>query len=589
MNDKIKVMMVTEGTYPFHHGGVSTWSDILIKNLSKDIDFVMYSIIMNPFVTQKFSLPRNTELIKVPLWGTEEPSEHLSIPFSKVYLSKKMTTDSVIKQQFLPLFLDFIEEIVSPYKNPERLGKTIYEMYKYFQVYEYKKSFKSEIVWDSYKQFILEFTRDKENKLEQPGIYSIIHSLGWIYRFMTILNTPMPKVDVTHSAAAAFCGIPCVISKFENNTPFILTEHGVYLREQYLSLSQRGYSTFLNTFLMRLIHSVVNLNYFYADQVSPVCSYNTRWEERFGVSREKISVIYNGVDKNVFSPKILSFEKSSNPTVVSVARIDPVKDIISLMRAAAIVKKEIPNVRFIVYGSVSVPTYFEECKKEKEELSLGESFIFAGHSSDIPSAYRSGDVVALSSITEGFPYSVVEAMMSGKPVVATDVGGIKEALGDSGILVPARDAEALAKGISTLLNNPELRTSLSLEARERALNYFTIERVDDLYYESYAALAAKSKASEVEGKVISADEMFSRKRQLLLMEKGYALFENTFYEEAIKVLRSAVKEVPKSNAVPILLTKIAEAYSALGEHELALNEMEKAEVLIRLINMNKTA
>jgi glycosyltransferase involved in cell wall biosynthesis len=94
------------------------------------------------------------------------------------------------------------------------------------------------------------------------------------------------------------------------------------------------------------------------------------------------------------------------------------------------VKGKIPEVRFVVYGSVSVPEYFKVCQSLVRELSLEENFIFAGHVDDIPAAYRSGDVIVLTSITEAFPYSVVEAMMSGKAVVATDVGGIREALGE---------------------------------------------------------------------------------------------------------------------------------------------------------------
>ncbi len=410
MNDKMKVMMTTEGTYPFHNGGVSTWCDLLINNLEKDIDFVVYSIMMNPYVTQKFNLPNNAELIKVPLWGTEEPSEHLNTPFSEIYKSNMRTTDEVIREKFLPLFVEMIEEILNDGKDSEKFGRILCDLYKYFQVYEYKRSFKSEITWEKYKEIILKYSQTDNSKIHYPGSYSLINSLSWIYRFMTILNTPIPFVDVTHSAAAAFCGIPCVLAKLMYGAPFILTEHGVYLREQYLSLSKRGYSSFLNTFLIRMIHSVVNLSYHYADQVSPVCDYNTRWEQRFGITRDKINVIYNGVDESFLVNKG-NESKRTNPTVVSVARIDPLKDIITLLNAAALVKKEIPNVKFVVYGSISVQEYYEECIKVKEQLRLGDSFIFMGHTTDVSKAYHSGDIVVLSSISEAFPYSVVKAMM----------------------------------------------------------------------------------------------------------------------------------------------------------------------------------
>lgn len=579
MSDKIKVMLTTEGTYPFHQGGVSTWCDILVHGLS-DIDYVVYSIIMNPFVTQKFTLPDSSDLIKVPLWGTEEPSEHLTTPFSQVYVSKKRTTDKVVKEHFLPLFTDLLDEIMGQEKNPEKLAKTLLSLHNYFQEYEYKKSFKAETTWDAYKKKVLDFTRNPENRLAEPNVYSMIQSLGWIYRFLNILNTPIPDVHVTHSAAAAFCGIPCVLAKMKNNTPFLLTEHGVYLREQYLSLSQRGYSSFLNTFLMRMIHAVTSINYVYADQVSPVCRYNTRWERKFGVPEEKIRVIYNGVDKAVFSPP-QNVPKRSNPTVVALARIDPIKDILSLLRAAAIVRDAISEVRFIVYGSVSVPKYYEECLQLKKELDLDTHFIFAGHTTDIPAAYQSGDVVVLSSISEAFPYSVVEAMMEGKPVVATDVGGIREALADTGITVEPRNPQKLAEGMIKLLKDANLRETLGAEARERALNYFSLDNIMALYLKSYINLAIGDRGIR--------PQTYKVNRQKLLLEKAYALLYSGLLPEAVAQFRLAIKQKINSPAVPVILSEIAQIYYRLGRDEEAALELQKASLLADMLETRESA
>jgi len=579
MENRLKVMLTTEGTFPFHQGGVSTWCDSLVHKL-KDIDFVLYSIIMNPFVTQKFNLPTDSSLIKVPLWGTEEPSEHLSTPFSEVYIAKRRTVDEVIDGRFIPLFEEMINEILTKEKNATRLAYILFELHKYFQEFEYKKSFKSKITWDAYKAIILKFTADKKNKMEQPNVYSLIQSLGWIYRFLNILNTPIPDVHVTHSAAAAFCGIPCVLAKLKYNTPFMLTEHGVYLREQYLTLSQRGYSSFLNTFLMGFIHSVTGLNYAFADQVSPVCQYNTRWERQFGVDQRKIKVIYNGVDEKVFHPEI-EHKRNVYPTVVTVARIDPNKDIITLLRSAYIVKMNIPDVRFIVYGSVAVPDYFDECLKLREELGLTEAFIFAGHTADAPAAYKSGDITVLSSISEAFPYSVVEAMMCGKPVISTDVGGVREAIGETGIVVKPREPEEFAKAIIMLLKNPSLCASMGAEARDRALNNFTLNRVLGLHFKSYLNLAVNT--TEVKAIPESSSNL------KLLIEKGFALMDTGMYEDAIKMLRSVLKLAYDSPAAPVILTEIANAYNSLGQFNLALQELEKAENIEKIINSKNIA
>ncbi len=579
INGRIRVMLSTEGTYPFHQGGVSTWCNVLVEKLP-NIDYVIYSIIMNPFVTQKFSLPDNASLIKVPLWGTEEPSEHLTTPFSKVYTAKRYTDSKVIQREFIPLFKELIEEIVSIDKNPLKFGNVLFEIHKYLRDYDYKNSFKSEMAWKVFKSTVLEHSADSRNKLAMPSVFDLTQSLGWIYRFLVILNTPLPRVDVSHSAAAAFCGIPCVLAKLENKTPFLLTEHGVYLREQYLSLSRRGYSSYLNTFLIRLIHSVAGLNYAMADQVSPVCAYNTRWERIFGVEAHRIQVIYNGVDKDIFSPS-RDYHNSPHPTVVAVARVDPVKDLVTLIRCAAIVRDRIPDVRFIVYGSVTVPEYYEECLVLRKELDLEETFIFAGHTDDVPSAYRSGDVIALTSVTEAFPYSVVEAMMTGKPVVATDVGGVREAIGDCGLVVKPRRPEEFARALIMLLEDPALRVSLGKEARERALNHFTIERALELYLNSYRRLAARY----VEPRVVP----ISLKRQKLLAERGYALADMGYWREAITQFRQAVKAAPGSAAVPVLLTEIARAYNNLGEFDLAFSELEKAEIMAEYLEALRIA
>lgn len=194
MYDKIKVMLTTEGTYPYHQGGVSTWCNLLVHNLSQ-VDYVIYSIIMNPFVSQKFPLPDGSVLIKVPLWGTEEPSEHLATPFSQVYIAKRNTVDKIIKDHFLSLFIAFIEEIISPEKDAKRLGLILVEMYKYFQEYDYRKSFKSELIWNVFKKMILSYTGDPRNKMEEPNVFSL--SINPSYAKANLGFLPLKDIKVS--------------------------------------------------------------------------------------------------------------------------------------------------------------------------------------------------------------------------------------------------------------------------------------------------------------------------------------------------------------------------------------------------------
>lgn len=587
MSDKLKVLLTTEGTYPFHQGGVSTWCDILLNKL-KPVEYVVCAVLANPFVTQKFKLPEGASLYTVPLWGTEEPSEHLSTPFPHIYLMKQQTSDNVIREQFLPLFRELVEEIIGEVKNPHRFASLLLHLYHYFQTYEYKTTFKSEIVWDVYKEMILSAASDQSSGLSQPDIYGLVQSLGWIYRFFNIVNTPVPKVDVAHASAAAFCGIPCVLAKMLYQTPFLLTEHGIYLREQYLSISKQGYSSFLSKFLIRMVHSVTSMNYAFADQVSPVCRYNMRWETEFGVPNKRIDVIYNGVDKRVF---VEAAPRSPGPPVIGmVARIDPIKDIKTFMRAARLVLDKLPEAKFIVYGSVSVQNYYEECLDLKEKLGLGDSFVFAGHAVQMTAAYHSCDIVALSSISEAFPYSVVEAMMCGKPVVATDVGGIREALGECGLLVDPRSPEAFAEGLLTYATNPELRAEAGKEARERALSYFTLDKVLELHLKSYIKLATRAAEEKpTERQPLSSERRreTAPDRQRFAMEKAYALAASGFPREAIVQYRKALAQQPRSVRAPYILAEIAALYNRLGDYDQAMMELSRSEWLAARIDERK--
>ena len=97
--------METEGTYPYSGGGVSTWCDILIHELSA-IDYYIFAISGSPSYQLKYKLPENVKRIQqIPLWATVEPSEHIlpEVNFSDVYLKRKQTSDSIITENFVPL------------------------------------------------------------------------------------------------------------------------------------------------------------------------------------------------------------------------------------------------------------------------------------------------------------------------------------------------------------------------------------------------------------------------------------------------------------------------------------------------------
>src|SRR5262249_51525215 len=139
-----------------------------------------------------------------------------------------------------------------------------------------------------------------------------------------------------------------------------------------------------------------------------------------------------------------------------------------------------------------VPTgndqYAENCRNLAEQLGLARDVIWTGPVPSSRDAFAGGQVAALSSISEGMPYTVLEAMMSGRATVSTDVGGVAEAVGDAGLVVPPRDPEALGRACADLLLDAALRADLVERGRARALRTFALPRCLNLYRQQYVTL-----------------------------------------------------------------------------------------------------
>src|SRR5205085_2381650 len=110
----------------------------------------------------------------------------------------------------------------------------------------------------------------------------------------------------------------------------------------------------------------------------------------------------------------------ARPTVVAAARVFPLKDLETMIRAAEVARREIPDVHFVVYGSLDADVpYVEGCRALVAELGLEATFEFGGFHPKPAEVYVEGDISALSSISEGFPFTVLESMACARPVVAT--------------------------------------------------------------------------------------------------------------------------------------------------------------------------
>ncbi len=158
-----------------------------------------------------------------------------------------------------------------------------------------------------------------------------------------------------------------------------------------------------------------------------------------------------------------------------------------MIRSCEVVKNEIPNVRYLVYGdNNAVPEYTAECEKLIDELDLRNNFKLAGYHSKPHELFCEGDISILTSISEGFPYTVLESMSCGIPVVATDVGGVTEALDNScGYICKPKDFEEIGNRVVELLNDKALREKMGENARKKVIENFTIGKFIAEYEDVY--------------------------------------------------------------------------------------------------------
>lgn len=164
------------------------------------------------------------------------------------------------------------------------------------------------------------------------------------------------------------------------------------------------------------------------------------------------------------------------PVVGNVAALVDHKDHETLLRAAALVARARPDVRFVVAGEGAERAALLDLRRR---LQLDERVIFAGFRDDLDCLVPAFDVFCLSSHKEGLGTSLLDAMAFARPVVATTAGGIPDAVVDgvTGRLVPVRQPEALAAALLALLADPESRTAMGAAGRERFLEEFTASRM----------------------------------------------------------------------------------------------------------------
>ena len=283
--------------------------------------------------------------------------------------------------------------------------------------------------------------------------------------------------------------------------PVVTTVHSDY-RLDYLGrpFSRITYGT-INTIALRLLDYRIGVSDAMTDLL---------------ISRkfdpDKLFTIYNGLDFTPRTPamtreeywKSVGLKADENSVVVGIAaRLNPVKDIATLVRGFALAHESCPNLRLLIAGDGE---QMDMLKNLARELGVEEHVCFAGWVSDTDSFYNALDVNTLTSLSETFPYSLTEGARAGLPTVASRVGGVPYLIehGVHGFLFEAGDAKALAHHLTALAQDPELRRHMGQRLYQRAKQDYSLESTLQRQLSIYEAILRRQarKAGKRDGALV---------------------------------------------------------------------------------------
>ena len=337
------------------------------------------------------------------------------------------------------------------------------------------------------------FNQSQEERLKVIGVRSInadldnnpfisILKLSKIIRSKSIhlVHSQGPRADFYARIASRIANVPVI-----NTVAVVVDNYDVmFLKKILYILCDRLTQRFVNKFI---VVSQSLQEFLIKDH---------------GIAPDKVTKIYNGIELDQYKPNLGPSDKfrkeflaSEDELVVgSVGRLTYEKGHEFLLKSVPKVLESFPRTKFVLVGDGQLKLKLENLAKE---LEISQTCMFLGFRDDIPQVLSSFDVFVLPSIMEGHPIAILEAMAMAKPIVASDINGIREQIENrrTGLLVPPGDPQALAKAINQMLKDRNKARKMGMEARKRVDEMYDIKRQVALHEEVYKEIREGEKAS----------------------------------------------------------------------------------------------
>ncbi|MDI6916166.1 MAG: glycosyltransferase family 4 protein [Thermoplasmatales archaeon] len=353
---------------------------------------------------------------------------------------------------------------------------------------------------------------DERENIEGVDIYYLKHTKPRIYskkwwfesvkKFETLHK--QERFDIVHSQSA---GGYYLIKKGLNkkyNLPFVATLHGTFLNEAKTKTLQFSFRHPINSGLSLLdifkdLYKYIIWERAYLPSSDAIITVSQKLiphlKNYYPIDSRKVFPILNGIDTNKFSPSMdgddvrMKYGVNTKKMILCVGRVEREKGFQNVIYSLPKILRGANAVLLIV----GVGPYMDSLKVQVKNLGIDGNVIFTGEvlDNDLPKYYSASDVFVAPSIrVEGLPLVVLEAMASGKTVIASNIGGIPDVIENwkDGILVPAGDTKALTESVMKVLMEKEISNKIKKNARRKILEKFSVEKMVDETINVYKSL-----------------------------------------------------------------------------------------------------
>ncbi len=499
--DSVDIMFLLEGTYPYVPGGVSTW---VAQMLAAYPEYTFGAVFLgsHPEEYKKihYTFPENFIHLETKfLFSSKElPNVKLQKTSSSACKTVKEMHDWFRMKHTEEVHPDVFD--VNFCLNPKK-GVSFSQFLYSKESWDYiKKTYEDHSLEPSFIEY---FWTIRNMHLPIWHIANIVHGL--------------PKAKVFHAVSTGYAGYLGALAAKAQNSPLILSEHGIYTKERRIDLLKSHLAhqeftsvgagdveyNYLQKLLVRFFSNIGLLCYQVAEPIVSLFEFAKQQQIADGAPAEKTRVIPNGISVEEFKKARRSPAASIPPVLCLLGRVVSIKDIKTFIRMMRTVVNAMPEAEGWIVGPLDEDKeYVVECLHLSESLGLSKNVKFLGLQNSKEILKKVG-LLVLSSISEGMPLVVLEGFAAGIPSVTTDVGSCRalifganpddEALGTAGDVVSLANPKLLAEASLALLQNPERWYKAQATAIARVEKYYNKQKMFNAYKTIYEQALEKNK------------------------------------------------------------------------------------------------